>query len=118
MRARTPPTRAKATAMNGTTPAYLRSRRREQPQPSPRFGARDQRGQSPQPGLFPLGAHHPVGEGALIPGGLRLEERPGFLVGPELLLVGGAQRRVASQAPWYQRTLTYWVVSAKREETR
>jgi uncharacterized protein YdeI (YjbR/CyaY-like superfamily) len=23
-----------------------------------------------------------------------------------------------SQAPWYQRTLTYWVVSAKREETR
>jgi uncharacterized protein YdeI (YjbR/CyaY-like superfamily) len=23
-----------------------------------------------------------------------------------------------SQAPWYQRTLTHWVVSAKREETR
>jgi len=23
-----------------------------------------------------------------------------------------------AQAPWYQRTLTYWVVSAKREETR
>jgi len=23
-----------------------------------------------------------------------------------------------AQAPWYQRTITYWVVSAKREETR
>jgi uncharacterized protein YdeI (YjbR/CyaY-like superfamily) len=23
-----------------------------------------------------------------------------------------------SQAPWYQRTATWWVISAKREETR
>jgi uncharacterized protein YdeI (YjbR/CyaY-like superfamily) len=30
----------------------------------------------------------------------------------------GAWRFFRSQAPWYQRTTTWWVISAKREETR
>jgi uncharacterized protein YdeI (YjbR/CyaY-like superfamily) len=30
----------------------------------------------------------------------------------------GAWRFFSSQAPWYQRTTTWWVISAKREETR
>ena len=31
---------------------------------------------------------------------------------------GGAWKFFQSQPPWYQRTSTYWVVSAKKEETR
>ncbi len=29
-----------------------------------------------------------------------------------------AWRFFQSQAPWYRRTATYWVISAKREETK
>src|SRR6266513_2422586 len=96
MSASTPPTSTMATAMNGTAPAYQRSRRREQPQPPTRLGGRDQRGQAPLPCLFPLRAHDVVGEGPLVPGSLRPEERPGFLVRLERLLIRRAQPRVAS----------------------
>ncbi len=29
-----------------------------------------------------------------------------------------AWRFFSAQAPWYQRTATYWIISAKKEETR
>src|SRR5436190_21543887 len=96
MSASTPPTSATATAMNGTSTAYQRSRLGEQAQPSSRFRVGDQPGQAPLPRLFALRAHDVVGEGPLVPGSLRLEEGPGLLVGSELLLMGATELRVAS----------------------
>src|SRR5262249_1462248 len=50
------------------------------------LGVRDERGKTPLLGLFFLGADDPPESGSAIPGGLRLEEVPGCLVGPELSL--------------------------------
>ncbi|HEV7715992.1 MAG TPA: YdeI/OmpD-associated family protein [Steroidobacteraceae bacterium] len=49
------------------------------------------------------------------------EQRPRKLIEPYAgMLSRNAKARAffESQAPWYQRTATWWVISAKREETR
>jgi uncharacterized protein YdeI (YjbR/CyaY-like superfamily) len=49
------------------------------------------------------------------------EQRPQELVEPYAgMLTGNAKARAffEAQAPWYRRTATWWVISAKREETR
>jgi uncharacterized protein YdeI (YjbR/CyaY-like superfamily) len=53
--------------------------------------------------------------------GYSYEERPQRLTGPyarALRANAKAYEFFRAQAPWYQRTVSFWVLSAKREETR
>jgi uncharacterized protein YdeI (YjbR/CyaY-like superfamily) len=73
------------------------------------------------------GRMHPAGEAAFAArkahrsGIYAYEQRPADLPQPWLGLLKEkkeAWRFFAAQPPWYRRTATWWVISAKREETR
>src|SRR6516225_1209225 len=55
------------------------------------FGILNQLGEASLASFFLLGADDAIGGGSAIPGRLRLEVLPGFLVGAELSLVGGTE---------------------------